>query len=379
MQKKSDHFPLPCRRDIFINLLFLVTVFPLSLTVRTCVYPKLWMKVFLVVSKQCPRFIYVNTGSDGLGDQLERIFLALSVIYAHPSMNISLVVDDSFGSSSLLHYPLGYGSVLYNILNIPRQILMISHVRNFYRPAHVSMIGKYDFGSYLKKTKNFESDFPCNTMFEVDVYDSCKGNWCPFFYAEDMQIILKPILQETFVTCKTCIDVSKFTPLTPSLLNFVWHVRSGDVCYHCDNPKYYRDIYEFILSSFKKHTISIPPHQNIIVHQEKFTTHIPYLFYSIPHLVLYATENMENVVCTFIKADILISTGSSLPAILSWFTFSDRLVLIEDVRNVGNTKALYKYLGVANDTIRIDGSVFIGNSSRILVERLSYALNRVVR
>ena len=375
-QETNSH----CRRDASLSWLLSFMVFPPSFAVGSCDYPELWMKAFLVSSKQCPRFIYVNTGSDGLGDQLERIFLALSIIYAYPSMNISLVVDDAFGSLSLLHYLPGYSSIFYDILNIPRQILKISYVRNFYRPAHVLMIGKYDFGAYLKKKTNLGSFFPCNNMFEVDVYDSCNGNWCPFFYAEEMQIILKPILQEAFMTCKSCLFFSNSTPLTPSLLNFVWHVRSGDVCYHCDNPKYYLDIYEFIVLSFKKHSTSLPPHQNIIVHQKKFSAHIPYLFYGISYVVLYATENMENVVCTLINADVLISTGSSLPPILSWFTFPDRLVLIEDVRSIGNTKALYKYLGLANDTLRVDGDLLTGNSSsRLLLERLRYALDRIIQ
>ena len=353
---------------------------PISFTLSDCRYPKLWIKTFLVEAQQCPRFIYVKTGYEhGLGDQLERLFLALSLIYAYPNMNISLVVDDSFGSLSLFHYLPGYSTIFYDILNIPRQILFISHVRRHYSPVHVLMIGEHDFGSYLMKKKKFLSSFPCSTMFEVDIYDSCQGNWCPLFYVEEMQIILKPILRESFAACNNCLYTSKFTPLSSSLLNFVWHVRSGDVCFHCDSPKYYHDIYEFIILSFKLHSVSIPPHQNIIVHQKPFTRHVPFLFHTIPHIVLYNSEKMEDVVCTFMNADIVISTGSSLPSLLAWFTSPARLVLIEDIRNIGDTKALFKYIGTANDTIRINGGLFSGNSSNFLVEHLHYALDRIRR
>ena len=337
------------------------------------------MKAFLV-DKQCSRFIFVNTAFEGLGDQLERIFLALSLIHAHPNMNISLVVDDNFGSLSPFHYLPGYGTIFYDILNIPRQILLISTVHKLYRPDHILMVGKHDFGSYLMKTMNFESSFPCNTMFEVDVYDSCQGNWCPSLHEEEMQLILKPVLREVFAACNNCRYATHFTPLIPSLLNFVWHVRSGDVCYHCNSPNYYHDIYEFIISSFKRHHISMPSHQNIVVHQKTFSRHIPYLFHEIPHLVLFNSEHMKDIVCTFMNTDVLISTGSSLPSVLAWFTFPERLVLIEDGRKTfGNTTVINKFVGNVNDTIRIDGDLMNSKSSRFFVEQLHPALDRILK
>ena len=118
--------------------------------------PESWRKSFLVTDNQCPRFVYVQTGIEhGLGDQLERLFLAMSIIHGrwsqtrsipyslckhsyiistlfagYPSLNITLVVDDTFGTRSLNHYPEGYGTIFHELLNFPRHILRYSLVNN---------------------------------------------------------------------------------------------------------------------------------------------------------------------------------------------------------------------------------------------------------
>ena len=61
-------------------LLFLAYTSALFSSFSLC--PELWQKSFLVTDNQCPRFVYVRTGIEhGLGDQLERLFLAMSIIY----------------------------------------------------------------------------------------------------------------------------------------------------------------------------------------------------------------------------------------------------------------------------------------------------------
>ena len=152
-----------------------------------------------------------------------------------------------------------------------------------------------------------------------------------------MQEILKPILREAFDTCPVKSPVKsprsrvKY-PLDPTALNIVWHVRSGDVCPHCDDPIYYHSIYQFIARSLSLDNLTgerenltgergnrtsplsnsqskidrLLPHQNIIVHQRYFSPHIPRLFSSLPHIILFASEDMNKVVETMLYADILV-------------------------------------------------------------------------
>ena len=154
-----------------------------------------------------------------------------------------------------------------------------------------------------------------------------------------MQGILKPILRDAFDTCPVKSPVKSpraqvKVPLDPNALNIVWHVRSGDVCPHCDNPNYYHTIYQFIARSLSKDNLTEErgnltnergnftesqsnfdwtfPHQNIIVHQRYFSPHIPYLFSSLPHLVLFNSNDMGRVVETMLHADILVTTDHTI-------------------------------------------------------------------
>ena len=141
-----------------------------------------------------------------------------------------------------------------------------------------------------------------------------------------MQQLLKPILREAFDSCPVKLPRSpvKF-PLDPNALNIVWHVRSGDVCPHCDNPSYYHTIFSFIVNSLyrgnltgergglteERGNVTAPQsnlsHQNIIVHQRHFSPHLPHLFSTIPQLVLFNSDDMTRVVETMLHADILVS------------------------------------------------------------------------
>ena len=211
-----------------------------------------------------------------------------------------------------------------------------------------------------------------------------------------MQRILKPILREAFDTCPVKSPVKsprtpvkspsnpvksprspvisprvpvKF-PLDPTALNIVWHVRSGDVCPHCDDPTYHHTIYRFIarslsgsnlteergdLTDIRSQNLTLPyqnqsnpqsnlrppqsndhafqsnhrapqsnnwtwplPHQNIIIHQRRFSSHIPHLFRHVPHVLLFNSEDMTRVVETMLHADILVDqsipSNNNIPA-----------------------------------------------------------------
>ena len=49
-------------------------------------------------SAKCPRYLSVESTHDGLGDQLERLFAALSLAWRHRDSGITLAVAKDFGS-----------------------------------------------------------------------------------------------------------------------------------------------------------------------------------------------------------------------------------------------------------------------------------------
>ena len=71
------------------------------------------------------------------------------------------------------------------------------------------------------------------------------------------------------------------------------------------------------------------------------------------------SDDIHSVICTFIKADILISTGSSLPPIITYFTPRLKPILIQDIRTFAIAeKAKYKHVVNEDDSIQIRNGYF---------------------
>ena len=78
------------------------------------------------------------------------------------------------------------------------------------------------------------------------------------------------------------------------------------------------------------------------------------------------SDDMDCVICTFIKADILIATGSSLPPIITYFTPRLRPILIQDIRTFAIAeKAKYKYVVNEHDSIQIRNGYFNYNDNNV--------------
>ena len=310
----------------------------------------------LVVNKTCPRFLYIDTRHEGLGDQLECLFVGLSLAYKNRNASITMVVEDTFGHTSN-HLKEGYRDIFHNVLGIPRKLLNITTVRQLYHPKEIG-IGYHDeYGEYLNGKRNLDVSLACDTLISVDVYDSCHG-WCPFHWSEEMQRILKPLLRTTLFHTPTCFN-SIQPPLLPHVINVVWHVRSGDICLHCadSDDQYYRKV-----QSFLSLVLAGLPHQSIVVHLPTFSHRIPSLFKSVSNVTLFASENVTHAVCNFLNADILIATGSSFPALVSWFTPHYRPLIFEEQRNAANKfNSKYQYAIAPEDALRLSDGTLVSN------------------
>jgi hypothetical protein len=96
---------------------------------------KLW-KPLININENCPRFVYVNTGVDGMGDQLERLSMGLAMVHsaasydtANPNTSkggFTLVVSDDWENvEKSLHKETakGYHSV-YVYLSVPLSLCL---------------------------------------------------------------------------------------------------------------------------------------------------------------------------------------------------------------------------------------------------------------
>ena len=104
---------------LFILLLFCVLDVNSSNELRPS---NIW-RPYTTIDGNCPRFIYVDTSNEGLGDQLERLSMALSLAIKANEQKLSslytVIVDDAWKNSSK-HRIGGYSQIFQNIFGFPK-------------------------------------------------------------------------------------------------------------------------------------------------------------------------------------------------------------------------------------------------------------------
>jgi hypothetical protein len=355
-----------------------------------------WSRITKIAEDpSCPKIIFAETDQQGLADLLERLFIGLAVAYRHKDQNVTMVVRDSFGRGSF-HNAKGYIDIIHGLLGLPKFITWTAMRATIFRnrPMKEVTILK-DYGRYLEPGGSVT--FSCGTIYKFDAYDSCGGRWCPFEWSDKVQSILKPLLRQRPLVRElatgtagegasgddnippTTCSSRQFEklPILSDKVNIVWHVRSGDACPHCDeakensNSSYFHDLYDFIEKGLG------PKYQNnmniVVVHQKDFTSRIPGLFRGIPQQsILYRTDDLKNVICTFASADILISMGSTFPLLMSWFTPQHKPIVLQDIRMAAiSEKAKILYAVREEDGFRMENGHILTNTSQDLHRLLS--------
>jgi hypothetical protein len=285
----------------------------------------------------------------------------LAISYGYLDKSITLVVDNSYGKHSD-HYTNGYGDIFNQLLGLPDNIHRIASVRQSYRPSETLL----KLANAIPLNGDYIRKFPCNHMHMIDGYDSCIG-WCAFHFSREIQNIIKPLLRMTYQQHSSC---TKYIgpPLQPDAINILWHIRSGDVCPHCEDSQYYQSIYESILKIIMKakQFNFNGKVNNIIMHTENFRNHALNLFTNIPNTVFYSHEDISHIICNFINTDILIATGSSFPSVMCYFTKHLKPILIEDIRIFAiNEKAKYIYVTNEDDAFHMKNGKLLHDDEAI--------------
>lgn len=225
----------------------------------------------------CPRFVNCDTGNGGLGDQLEHYIFCLQRALA---LN-AIVIMDKVSFNISVHNPQHYLEAA-ELLGVP-----------------------------LPGAVNISSS--CKALETPDMY-SCRG-WC---HNVANVPILTPALLALTRKSHAREKCSKKHPLPKSDgLNIVIHVRNGDICLHCHDVAYMKNI----LSIFS------PIRTRIFFESEK---HLPEFERAFPKAFFNHTKNILEAICLMANADVLVTTGSSFPAMVA--AFVEGLVVFEEVR-----------------------------------------------
>lgn len=313
------------------------------------------------VNHTCPRFVYTDITNDGLADHLERLFMILAMAYEYKELGVTVVLQHDAFSQKSIHNEHGYAKIIRELFGIPT-FLNLTFVNNVYHPRFMNIGTNHEIGLYYKRQRDFSKDFPCNSLVNMDIYDMCRGFWCPFFWSGEAKHVLQPLLRQSFANQSYCRKYQNVPPLQSTSINVVWHVRTGDACLHCNDHFFYKSIHSFVDAAIKS---SHMPYHNIVVYREHPTVNISSLFSSVPNITLFTSDDIAHATCLFFDTNILITTGSSFPSLVPWFSPPFHPIMIEEERkSAANQKGKYLHVSSLLDGgFHVKAGQFVANQT----------------
>jgi hypothetical protein len=239
------------------------------------------------VNAHCPRVIACRTDNGGFGDQLEHFVYCMQ---AALDMNATVMLDDmSFlesGHKGAEEYLEASGLLGITVLgNAPAQP---DCQGGFVKPAEIWGCG------------------------------DAVGGWCHNVHSRRgiLNSVLLSVLRRNGAvhSCATRLD----PPLRAGLVNVVFHVRAGDVCLHCDDVPFVRSVLGY-LSGLRTH----------VIFESSFP--LPEMQAAFPQAE-FRRSGLLGAVCLMLLGDILVTTGSSLPAMVAAFAPPSAPLVFEELR-----------------------------------------------
>ena len=169
--------------------------------------------------------------------------------------------SDSYHHS--VHSSIGYAHVMENELAVPiRKFLLLKDIVSVFKPQTLSPQLLPDSSLY---NPEFSLHMPCNSLYHMSDLNTCTSGksivWCMSYIASTIQSVMRPLFDETIAVRKAKhVNYTLTEPLSVRKLNVVWHIRTGDLCFRCNDDKLYKNIDAFIESA-----VGSIPRQNIIV------------------------------------------------------------------------------------------------------------------
>jgi hypothetical protein len=265
----------------------------------------------------CPIYFLCNTGHEGFGDQLEHYVYCS---YCAKLLNATVVLDGFHGGPSH-HHGTGEYREVASLLGLGLDFNL-----NWSFVEHLDTVDLSfsQVHSLHDGIVNGSHEQACNILYKSDI-QSCPEleiKWCDFMptYASLKNVLWK--LRHANARQK-CFERRLGFELSAEV-NIIWHVRVGDRCLHCDDPRYFTSLYE-----------RITPHI-FSAHRLVFESQGPVGFLerheSFKSAIFYRNATLMDTVCRFLTSDILITSGSSLPAFVAAFSPPWSPIVLEERR-----------------------------------------------
>jgi hypothetical protein len=139
-----------------------------------------------------------------------------------------------------------------------------------------------------------------------------KNTWCDFLPQYDSLKNVIWALRRGNARRK-CLDRGLgFKP--SSTVNIVWHVRVGDICLRCDDSDYYTSLYARMIRTARA---SLASHQLVFESQGAIDFLEKHILFK--DAIFNTNSTLIDSICRFLTADVLITSGSSLPPFVAAF------------------------------------------------------------
>jgi len=362
---------------------------------------ELWAPL-VAPDKECPRYILVNLGKDGMGDQLERLSMGLALATKHKGFTIT--VSEPLGHSSLHDKKGSYVSIYHDVLGLPifsrLSDVLARHSRNSWKMLKRRTLKQSEYLAYLRGEADMLSKEPCHALLDVDVYDVC-NSWCPFSFGWEVQTRVKPLLRASFAlagrdSCsKHSIHGNSQLMKSASMpaaggvvgggdvrklgvVSVVWHIRRPVLktdeaqisCRTCSDG-YFKKVLNILSKitsssgSGKGGARNATLFHTIVTNVDKGSQraaqeHRSYQAHFGTNFSIVMGD-LHEAVCTALTADILISTGSTFSSALALFSPRHKPLLLEEQRHTKHvTDHQLKWFTDASDSYHLaDGELIL--------------------
>jgi hypothetical protein len=273
----------------------------------------------------CDVRLSCNIGSAGLGDQLEHYVYCLN---AAKLLNATYHVDSwPAGQLTFLKGGEEYEQVaqLLGILGRaappPPAAALTRNVMNW--PELSDLALALQNGSHAPL---------CDVEVVTSIVSCFRGDfshdWCDFYPTYDALDNVIWGMREADARNACHERGLGFSQGRSAHLNVVWHVRTGDVCTHCSSVSYYTQLHARLAKAAGKPLRLFFESQHDVAFLRAEPTFANAEF-SHKHSMLEST-------CLFLTADVLVTSGSSLPIFISAFAPPWHPIVIEESRKEVN-------------------------------------------
>ena len=284
-------------------------------------------------SLQCERELRCSTGGAGFGDQLEHYVFCELVSFL---LNATLVLSpDSFARGSKRHCCVDEYPAVAKLLGVVGEALPTTQggAPPPPEPRNTRQVSFAEARDLHAAWQNGTAALPCDVAF-VTTINSCPdtpaNNWCSFLPSYDAFSVVRPRLQARGARApQLCAErhLAMHTPGEVDVPVVVMHVRTGDVCIHCeDSGIYFRRVLERLLAASPTLTRG---HRLVLLSQFPLPFLADGLFVNATFAV---NQTLASSACTFLTADVVIASGSSLPAFIVAFAPSWAPIILEERR-----------------------------------------------